>query len=161
MRLRSTLAVAGAAASLLALPAGASANSKLVLRLTAGHPSPVEFTADTRTAVGVPRTVDRAERLRRNETVQVIWHTGVDALSPDACPCDGTVGLRPARGTKLVNVVVQAVRRDETIAVAPARRVQILGRRPADLEVRYRWATGEPAFPSGTRVVVYGLFVRG
>ena len=161
MRLRPILALAAAAALLALLPAGATASSKLVLKLTAGHPSPVEFTGETRTAVGVPRTVDRAERLRRNETVQVIWHTGVDALPPDECPCDGTAGLRPERGTKLVNVVVQAVRRDETIAVAPARRVQILGRRPGDLEVRYRWATGEPAFPSGTRVVVYGLFVRG
>ncbi|HEY8581856.1 MAG TPA: hypothetical protein VIL49_02885 [Capillimicrobium sp.] len=159
MRLRLLLGLLAAAA--LLAPAGASASTKLVLGLTAGHPSPVEFTSETRTAVGVPRTVDRSERLRRNETIQVVWHTGADALAPDECPCDGTAGLQPKRGTKLVNVVVQAVRRDETIAVAPARKVRIDGRRPGDLAVTYRWAAGEPDFPPGARVVVYGLFVRG
>ena len=159
MRLR-LIPVLIAAAALLA-PAGASAQSKLVLRLTAGHPSPVDFTSETRTTVGKPRTVDRAERLRRNETIQVIWHTGDDALAPRDCPCPGEAGLQPARGTKLVNVVVQAVRRDETVAVAPASKVAIEGRRPADLAVTYDWASSVRSFPSGTRVVVYGLFVRG
>lgn len=159
MRLRLILVLTAAAA--LLVPAGASAKSKLVLKLTAGHPSPVDFTDETLTTVGKPRTVDRAERLRRHETVQIVWHTGVDAVSPLDCPCDGTAGLRSERGTKLVNVVVAAVRRDETLEVAPADEVVIEGRRPRDLSVTYDWASGVRSFPGGTRVVVYGLFVRG
>jgi hypothetical protein len=149
------------AAAALLVPAGASAKSKLVLGLTAGHPSPVSFTDETQTAVGKPRTVDRTERLRRNETVQVVWHTGDDAVPPAECPCEGEAGLEPKAGTKLVNVVVQAVKGDETVAVAPPGKVVIEGRRPGDLSVTYDWARDVTSFPSGTRVVVYALFVRG
>lgn len=159
MRLRTALALTAAGA--LLAPAGAAAKSKLVLGLTAGHPTPVTFTSDTQTTVGRPKTLERAERLPRDWSIQVVWHTGADALPPDACPCDGTGGLAPERGQKLVNVVVAAVRRDETIATAPAEDVVIEGRRPGDLAVSYSWDAGEATWPRGTRVVVYGLFVRG
>ncbi|HEU4657036.1 MAG TPA: hypothetical protein VFR97_05905 [Capillimicrobium sp.] len=159
MRLR-LIPVLVAAAALLA-PAGASANTKLVLKLTAGHPSPVDFTSDTQVAVGKPRTLDRAERLRRLETIQIVWHTGDDAIPPTDCPCPGEAGLRPEKGTKLVNVVVQAMKRDQVVAVAPADEVFIEGRRPGNLKVTYDWAADETEFPPGTRVAVYGLFVRG
>lgn len=159
MRLRIALALTVAAA--LLVPAGAAAKSKLVLKLTAGHPTPVSFTSETKTAVGRPATLERAERLARGQTIQIVWHTGADALQPDECPCDGTAGLLPEKGTKLVNVVVQAMRRDRLVAVAPAEDVVIEGRRPRDLSVSYSWDADERPWPRGTRVAVYALFERG
>lgn len=159
MRLRIVLALTAAAA--LLLPAGASAKSKLVLKLTAGHPTPVSFTADTDTLVGNPVTLERAARLAKGQTIQIVWHTGADALPADTCPCDGTAGLRPEKGTKLVNVVVQAMHRDQLVSVAPAENVVIEGRRPGDLSISYSWSDYEMPWPPGTRVAVYALFERG
>jgi ABC-type amino acid transport substrate-binding protein len=157
MRLR--IALASLLAVALLAPAAASAKSKLVLRLTAGHPTPVSFTADTQT-IGRPVTLERAERLAREQTIQIVWHTGRDALPPQSCPCDGTAGLKPEKRTRLVNVVVQAMRRDQVVSVAPAENVVIDGNRPNDLSITYSWADDEAPWPRGTRVVVYALFER-
>lgn len=165
MRIRTAL-TAVAAAALLA-PAGASAQqidpsdySRLVNTLRAGVTSPVSFPKTTTNDAGRSvRTLRKGARLRSGQVVQIAEMTGPLVGDARDCSCQG-FGLKAAKGMRLANVVVKAVRKGRTLAVSPPRMVSIEGDEKWDLGFTYAWERGTKPFPKGTKLVVYGLWVR-
>jgi hypothetical protein len=165
MRLRCAVTVLAAAAALVAAaPASAqrpnpSKGARLVKTLREGARSPVAFASNIRSADGPVLGMRKGAPLRPGEIVQIAEMRGRSVAAPRDCSCQGH-GLRPVAGTRLVGLYVKAVRKGRTLAVAPAQKLFIEGSAPNELGFTYGWRRGTKRFPRGTKVVIYGFFLR-
>jgi hypothetical protein len=154
---RRLLVTAAALAAAVAVPATASAATRVTQKLTAGDRSPVAFQADLLPDGGAP-VLARGAKLRRGQTIEVVQLTGRDVPPPSACACDlqPTEGLPALPGAHLVNVTVQAVRGKRVVATSDPARSMILD----TAALQYAWPKGTAPFKPGTRLLVYALFAE-
>jgi hypothetical protein len=155
-------AIALIAATTAACLAGASSAPAAITQRLIGPPtpSPVAF-AKIRSAGGTSRTLAKGTPLRSTQRIIVMTMTGRDR-PPNTCGGCFAQGWNTPTGFGLVSAVVRArTPSGRVLAIAPVAGLFIDSSGPDDAAVSFNWPRGTRRFPPGTRVVAYGLFVRG
>jgi hypothetical protein len=150
-----------AAITLAGLAATSSASATITQRLIGPpSPSPVAF-VKIKSAGGTSRTLAKGTPLRSSQRIIVMTMTGKDR-PPNTCGGCFAQGWNTPRGFGLASAFVRArTPSGRVLAIAPRAGMFIDSSGPDDAAVSFNWPKATKTFAPGTRVVAYGLFVRG
>jgi len=139
-----------------------STASATVTQQVIGPPSqsPVAF-AKIKSAGGTSRALAKGTALQSSQRIIVMTMTGKD-LPPNTCGGCFAQGWNTPTGFGLASAFVRArTSSGRVLAIAPTSGLFIDSSGPQDAAVSFNWPRRTKKFPSGTRVVAYGLFVQG
>jgi hypothetical protein len=157
---RSPVLLAALASAALLVPAGAA--SATITRKTIMPPnrSPVAF-AKIKSGGVAGRALAKGTKLKSGQRIIVLTYTGSDR-PPNGCGgCFAQSWQNPAAFGLASGYVRASARDGTTLAVAPTSGMFIASNGPDDAALQFNWPKNTKKFPVGSKVVAYGLFIKG
>jgi hypothetical protein len=157
---RSPVLLAALVGAALLVPAGAA--SATITRQTIGPPnvSPVAF-AKIKSGGVAGRALAKGTKLKSGQRIIVLTYSGKDR-PPNTCGgCFAQSWQNPSSFGLASGYVRARSPSGATLAVAPPADMFIASNGPNDAALQFDWPANTKKFPPGSKVVAYGLFIKG
>jgi hypothetical protein len=157
---RSPISLVPLATAALLVTAGVASAAITRQTILPPNTAPVAF-AKIKSGGDPGRALAKGTKLKSGQRIIVVTYTGTDR-PPNSCGgCFAQSWKNPTNFGLASGYVIARSPSGRTLAIAPASGMFIASNGPMDAALEFNWPRNTKKFPAGSKVVAYGLFIRG